>query len=243
MKKIFLTSNLNHYHKIDNKKIANEIDNTNRLVDQLKENICNYNTIVYVASDSSDINKINEYSALLFEALKLSGLAFKNYYILDDRTKHNATNYIKQADLIFLSGGDTYIQNKFFNEINLKYLLKEYNGVIIGQSAGSINLADNVYNSPENGNNSEPIHFTGLGLTQINIEPHFNIETSDFDELENYQRDNILNESLSRTIYALCDGSHIFETDNSIVVYGKSYIIRRGGISLLCEDKEKFIIS
>lgn len=242
MKKIFLTSNLKHYHKIDNKKIANKIDNTNRLVDQLKENICNYNTIVYVASDSSNIDKINEYSNLLFESLKLSGIYFKNYYILDDRTKHNATNYIKQADLIFLSGGDTYIQNEFFSIINLKYLLKEYCGVIIGQSAGSINLADNVYNSPENGYNSEPIHFSGLGLTQINIEPHFNIETSNLNELESYQRDNILNESLSRTIYALCDGSHIFETDNSIVIYGKSYIIRRGGISLLCEDKEKFII-
>lgn len=242
MKKIFLTSNLKHYHKIDNKKIANEIDNTNRLVDQLKENICNYNTIVYVASDSSNIDKINEYSNLLFESLKLSGIYFKNYYILDDRTKHNATNYIKQADLIFLSGGDTYIQNEFFNKINLKYLLKEYCGVIIGQSAGSINLAENVYNSPENGCNSDPIYFSGLGLTQINIEPHFNIETSSFNELENYQRDNILNESLNRTIYALCDGSYIFETENSIVVYGKSYIICRGGISLLCDNKEKFII-
>ena len=182
MKKIFLTSNLKHYHKIDNKKIANEIDNTNRLVDQLKENICNYNTIVYVAFDSSNIDKINEYSNLLFESLKLSGIYFKNYYILDDRTKHNTTNYIKQADLIFLSGGDTYIQNEFFSKINLKYLLKEYCGVIIGQSAGSINLAENLYNSPENGYSSEPIHFSGLGLTQINIESHFNIETSNLNE-------------------------------------------------------------
>ena len=81
-----------------------------------------------------------------------------------------------------------------------------------------------------------------MGLTEINIEPHFNIETSNFNELENYQRDNILGESLSKTIYALCDESHIFETDNSIVVYGQSYIIRRGIISLLCNNKESFII-
>ena len=242
MKKIFLTSNLNHYHKIANKKIANEINNTNGLVGQLKKTINRFDTIVYIASNPSDIEKVTEYSNLLFEALKLSDIAFKNYYILDDRTKHNVTNYIKQADLIFLSGGDTYIQNQFFNEMNLKYLLKEYNGVIIGQSAGSINLAENVYNSPENGTNSEPVHFTGLGLTEINIEPHFNIEPSNFNELENYQRDNILGESLSKTIYALCDESHIFETDNSIVVYGQSYIIRRGIISLLCNNKESFII-
>ena len=82
MKKIFLTSNLNHYHKIANKKIANEINNTNGLVGQLKKTINRFDTIVYIASNPSDIEKVTEYSNLLFEALKLSDIAFKNYYIL-----------------------------------------------------------------------------------------------------------------------------------------------------------------
>jgi len=37
--KVFLTSNLNHYEKIDRVKVAKEIDNTNGLVDQLKSKL------------------------------------------------------------------------------------------------------------------------------------------------------------------------------------------------------------
>lgn len=36
MKTIFLTSNTKHYHKINNKKVANEIDNINGIVEQIK---------------------------------------------------------------------------------------------------------------------------------------------------------------------------------------------------------------
>lgn len=37
MKTIFLTSNTKHYHKINNKKVANEIDNINGIVEQIKK--------------------------------------------------------------------------------------------------------------------------------------------------------------------------------------------------------------
>ena len=84
----------------------------------MKKTINRFDTIVYIASNPSDIEKVTEYSNLLFEALKLSDIAFKNYYILDDRTKHNVTNYIKQADLIFLSGGDTYIIYENLNHLD-----------------------------------------------------------------------------------------------------------------------------
>ena len=33
-------------------------------------------------------------------------------------------------------------------------------------------MAKDVFNSPEQGEDSEPIYFEGLGLTEINIEPH-----------------------------------------------------------------------
>ena len=65
MKKIFLTSNLNHYHKIANKKIANEINNTNGLVGQLKKTINRFDTIVYIASNPSDIEKVFAQSDIL----------------------------------------------------------------------------------------------------------------------------------------------------------------------------------
>lgn len=243
MKKLFFTSDTKHYHEVDGIKVANEIDNINGLVNQLKDYIANYGSILYIASSPGDKEKVDSYSKLIFAGFRHSGITFENYLILDDRTCVNAENYVRLADVIFLSGGDTYIENEFFKKLKLGKLLKNYTGVVIGQSAGSINLSCDVYNSPEEMNNSEPIYFEGLGLSNINIEPHFVLDSSSFDEQQLYQRNHILEESRKRTIYALCDGSHIIETEEFIEVFGKSYIIKDGIISLICDDKESYIIS
>ena len=46
MKTLFFTSNTKHYHKVNGKKIPNEIDNTNGIVDQIKERINENSTIL-----------------------------------------------------------------------------------------------------------------------------------------------------------------------------------------------------
>ena len=201
------------------------------------------NTILYVASNPLDIKTTDSYATLFFEGLKLSGLTFSEYLILDDRTKEQALEYVQKANVIFLCGGDTYMQNEFFKQLHLKDLLKNYKGIIIGQSAGSLNMAEAVYNSPENGNSSEPIYFEGLGLSDINIEPHFVLDTTEFDEMQIYQRNHQLEESKKRSIYALCDGSHILQTDESIVIYGKAFLIKDGSIIQICDDKQEFNIN
>lgn len=238
----FLTSNLNHYHKENGNKIANEVDNTNGLVDQIKQYLKATSSILFISADSKDTEKVIQYSNLLFVALKLSVISFNEYNILYEDTKNKAKELVNKADFIFLSGGDTYIQNCFFNEINLKELLKNFDGIVIGQSAGSINMATNVFNSPEEKEESEPIYFEGLGLTELNIEPHFNLDSTNFNEYENYQRDYILKESEKRTIYALCDTSHILIINDEKNIYGESYIIKNGIINKICDIGNKYII-
>lgn len=242
MKKLFFTSNTKHYHKVDGKKVPNAIDNTNGIVDQIKQLMDFNNGILYIASSPDDSEKVDSYASLIFSSLKLSGITFSEYFVLDNRTKNNASEYVKKSNVIFLSGGDTYIENEFFKQIQLKELLHDFDGIVIGQSAGSINMAESVYNSPEEGDLSEPIYFEGLGLSNINIEPHFILDTTEFDEMQMYQRNHQLEESKRRPIYAMCDGSHILETDESIMIYGKSFLIKDGIITQICNDKQSFDI-
>lgn len=238
MKKLFFTSNTRHYHKIDGKKVPNEIDNTNGIIDQMKQLMDANNGILYIAASPDDSQKADSYASLIFSGFKLSGITFSNYFILDNRTRNNASEYIKKVNVIFLSGGDTYIENEFFNQIHLKELLQDFKGIIIGQSAGSINMAKSVYNSPEEGDASEPIYFEGLGLSDVNIEPHFVLDTTEFDDMQTYQRKHLLEESQKRAIYALCDGSHILETDEAIIICGKSFLIKDGIITQICSDRQ-----
>lgn len=194
MKKLFLISNTKYYHKENDVKVANEIDNTNKIVDQMKNMLERQNTILFIVASFDDYEKVDFYSKLIFDSFKFSGFDFENYLVLDRRTADLSKKYVENTDLIFLSGGDIFIENEFFKDIKLKELLENYQRVIVGQSAGSINLASNVYNSPEDGNETDikTINFDGLGLSNINIEPHFEFNDELFDENELYQRRHIL---------------------------------------------------
>ena len=239
MKTLIFTSNLKHYHNENNKKVPNKLDNTNYFIDVLKKIIPTNATILYVASSFNDIETNDSYSSLLFEGLRLSGIVFDKYNILDERTKEKVREFVEEADVIFISGGDTFLENKSLTEISFKELIKYYEGIIIGQSAGAINMATNVYNSPEEGKMSQNIYFEGLGLSNINVEPHFVLDTANFNGLELYQRKHILNESMKREIYAISDGAYIIEANNSITIFGESYLIKDGIITKLCSNGEQ----
>ena len=136
--------------------------------------------------------------------------------------------------MIFLCGGNTYIQNQFFNEIDLKNYIKELDSTIVGISAGAINSADIVFNSPEEDNDlSNPYILVGLGLTEFNIEPHFDIHNDNI-----LQMKSILDESYKRVIYGLPDGSYIVGNK----VYGRCYKIYQGNIEIICNDNECFLL-
>ncbi len=239
--KVFLTSNLNHYEKIDGVKVAKEIDNKNGLVDQLKSKLDGTRGILFVPADASDKGKIDEYSKILFDALRLSGVVFDNYYVVDDNSSvEDVRDKVLKSDLVFLSGGDTYTQMQYFENIKLRDILIDYEGVIVGQSAGAINLAEDVYNSPECEEDlSRSCYFKGLGKTNINIEPHFVLDTSNFDSDEMLHRSAMLEESRKRNLYAIPDGSHIFDDDRECTIYGEYYLLKDSLVQKQCSDGEK----
>ena len=240
-----LASDFNNYEKRDDQKIAHPIDNSNGIVDQIKNSLQDYKKIVFVASDMNNSHEnVMSYANILFDSMKLVGINFDEYLVLDGDSRDSAVTYIADASLIFLCGGDTYKQYQFFTIIKLKELLKNYQGLVIGQSAGALNMAKSVFNSPEEQENSEPIFYDGLGLTEINIEPHFVYDTSNFDDNEKYQRDVIMKESYNRTIYGQCNGSHIYiDNDNVAMIYGETYLIQNGNVESICENGNYTVIA
>lgn len=237
--KIFITSDLLNCIKKDGKYIPTKINNDNGLVDQLKENLTGKKGIVFIASSKNDYPKTDSYSNVLFESLKLSGIDFENYFVIDNRTKDKTEEIIDKSNMVFLAGGDTLEEIEFFNKINLREILKNYGGVVMGQSAGSINLACDVYNSPERMEDlKKKSKWKGLGLTNISVEPHFVYSDADFTDDEKLQRKEVLKESYNRKLYGICDGSHIFIDEENYLICGESYKIKNGIITKICNKKE-----
>lgn len=76
------------------------------------------------------------------------------------------------------------VQNKFMDQLRLRERLKDYYGIVVAWSAGSMNCADTLYAGTElEGEAIDPLYerwITGLGLTDINIFPHFQSLKDDY---------------------------------------------------------------
>ena len=241
---LFLASNIGGVKKENGKKIPIKFFENNDFLENLKKYIKSNNKFVLVASDPDNYERNDLFLQMDIEALKLSGLTFKEYLVLDGRAKGNIDDILKDSDLIFLCGGNTLTQNIFFNNVGLKEYLRSINSVIVGISAGSINSANDVYNSPESEEDlKNSPYLNGLDLTTINIEPHFILEDSSDNCNKKLQRKEILKESYSRTIIALTDRAYILQTDEDCKLYGESYKIKDGIISKICDDDEYIVLN
>ena len=243
---IILTSCLDFYYEDENKnKIIHNFGNFNGILDCIKSNVKKYDNFLFVARGFDDDNTETYYNNTC-KSFKLT-LPFKNYNILNYSTCKNAKELVEQADLIFLCGGHLPTQNKFFNEINLKELIKNTNALIVGGSAGSMNCAHFVYCPPEvEGESLDPNfnrYMKGLELTNINILPHYDKFLSFVLDGKKYIEDIILPYSNKTPVIALNDGSYIVIKENKSIIYGESYIIKDNEIKQICKDNQFIDIS
>jgi peptidase E len=228
--KLFLTSNIGGIKKVNGEKIPVNFLENNKFLYNLKKSLNTYNKFVLVASNPNNYEQNDEFLNLDIKALELSGFKFKEYLTLDYRNKDNIKNTLDNSSLILLCGGNTYQQNLFFNDINLKKYLEDLDCCIVGISAGAINSAKVVFNSPEKEEDFKTSFIlNGLNLTNINIEPHFDKENNN-----KIKMNAILEESYNRNVYGIQDGSYILDN----VVYGKCYKIHNGEITLICENEQ-----
>ncbi len=246
MKTVFVTSNIEYcekyYDENGNKvRIAQNFGNRNNILTNLKKHIKRYENLLIVASDENDFEATDMYARPLIESFNLT-LPFKNYNILDGRTEKNAKEMIDAADLIYLMGGHVPTQNKFFKNINLRELLKNYNNVIVGVSAGSMNSADIVYCPPELEGEGKDKNFKrylkGLGLTKINILPHYysiiEVELDGLPEMEYCYKDSYI-----RPILVLPDGSYFIEKNEKVEIFGESFLLKNGELTKLSNENER----
>ena len=188
-------------------------------------------------------NDRNEEMAQTFAAcFAWHGMGFRQVDVLDGRNADCAAELVASSDVILLAGGHVPTENAFFKQIGLRELLTDYKGVIMGVSAGSMNAADTVYVQPEEaGEAIDPtfVRWTqGLGLTDKNILPHYNmVKDNILDGLRLFE-DVTYPDSAGHPLYVLLDGSYILEYDGKSVLYGESYLLHNGVMERICFDGE-----
>ena len=195
--------------------------------------------VMIICGSPDDYEKNDSVCACLKEALPMSGLSISYIEKCDDRNRE-IINELGKMDVIILAGGHVPTQNKFMQQLQLKERLKDYSGIIIAWSAGSMNCAENVYAGPElEGEAIDPDYerwIPGLGITKINIFPHFQALKNDYLDGLRLIEDITYADSMGHEILALNDGSYIMLEKGTEILYGEAYLIKDGQQQQICKD-------
>ena len=157
------------------------------------------------------------------------GMAFDNHRVIDRRTSAaDAVRLAREADCIFLMGGDVTKQMSLIRDLGLVAELQASRAVILGVSAGAMNMGRYAADVWETKALSE-----GIGLTDIVMKGHY---------AEDAWFIPILKE-LSRThpIVAMEDESAIFVQGNTAWKLGKIHWIDKGRTTIFTDETLKSI--
>lgn len=199
------------------KYLFNNIDKVNGFSElqskYLSKDLRNCNNILFVPSDY-DNEKYTIYKDKIISWFDNIGISFKENHLvsLDDE--------LNDYDVIFLMGGNPIKQIEIINKINLKNLINKAKVVIV-VSAGAINLSNEAiyYNDY-----SEKIEiYDGIGLTDINVYPHFDINNKEFLE-------EVKMVSKIKALIALPNESFIKLDDEQIEFCGDCYKVANDNI-------------
>ena len=130
-------------------------------------------------------------------------------------------------------GGDTQKQNTFLEKYNLKETIKTSKGIVIGISAGAINLGiDSLCSKDLDDGAHKTILYKGIGRIPYTIEPHFDINNLELLNNELYPVSNTIK------IYALPNDAGIRITNNNYkIIKGNFYLIDKEEVSMNIKNK------
>ena len=212
----------------------------NGFLDHLKADIRPGMNCLYIASDPEDAPANQRYSWDMYNAFAEAGMLFREMRVLQKDNAQNAESLIQWSDFIILAGGHVPTQNAFFRQCNLRELLKDYGGIIMGISAGSMNSACEVYAQPElAGESLDPKYqrfVPGLDLTEINILPHYQQVKDDMLDGKRLYEDITFEDSCGRKFLVLPDGSYVCIRSGVTMLHGEAYQLENRKMRKICAD-------
>lgn len=237
---IFLTSSPTG--PLDNSREVNGLDKKNQFDIQLKKYWKDNSRCCMIASNPYSYHQNDEMCDFFGNVFIQEHFSIQCFHLIDQRYCDFSKEDLQNYDVIILCGGHVPTQNKFFYSIDLREKISDFQGIVIGISAGSMNSADLVYCQPEKPGEAIDPNFKrwipGLNLTKTNILPHYQmLKDQHLDGMRLYE-DITYQDSIERRFIVLVDGSYVLIDDKKETIYGESYLIYHKHITLLCHDDE-----
>lgn len=215
----------------------------NEFVERLRLTLPRRPKTLFVASDPQTHERLLDFIHAAKDAFGRAGLPLGRCTPLDARNARWAYRLVAESEFIVLCGGHVPTQNRFFRQIHLSRLIKKFEGVVMGISAGTMNSAVTVYAQPEEEGESSPDFprfLKGLGLADINILPHYQqVRDYELDGQRLYE-DITYADSMGHEFFVFPDGTYYFQDDEESVILGEAWRLADGQMEKLTENGERF---
>ena len=203
----------------------------NGFADNLRRCLPDRIRCLFIASSPDEPHLTQRFGYEMASCFAEAGFLFSDFQILDRQNQKDAQMLIWKSDLIILAGGHVPTQNAFFQDIGLRELIKDYQGVILGISAGTMNAADRVYVQPEEPGESVPEFprfAEGLALTDVNILPHYQMVKDNYLDGRRLFEDITYADSWGECFYVFVDGTYLMIEHGKTTLWGEAYRLTDG---------------
>ncbi len=217
------------------------LSNANGFVDRIRCCLPDNPNVVFVASDPKDHAGTCQFAAITTAAFAEAGIAFGSYQVLDGTSARRAYGMLSHCDFVVLCGGHVPTQSAFFRKIRLRHLLHNFQGTVMGISAGSMNMAETVYLQPEEPGESVPEFQrfgTGLALTPVNILPHYQKAKDYWLDGKRLYEDITYPDSMGHEFFLLPDNSYFYQDDAGLLLCGKAWRLKNGILEQLTDEED-----
>lgn len=242
----YLSSHIGGSIKEAETRIPTQLLSDNGLLENLQKHWKTNSDVLIISSDPNSVETNDSIRDIFAVSFPMSGLSIGQMHICDKRNE-DIVNQISEYDVMILAGGHVPTQNAFFQKIQLKERIKDFDGIMIGISAGTMNSAEIVYAQPELKGESIDKKYqrflSGLGITKLMILPHYQyIKNNSLDGKRIFE-DITYPDSYGREFYALVDGSYVMIENKTTTLFGEAYLIKDGIIKQICEKDKNICIT
>ena len=191
---------------------------TDEIAQVLRENLPVRERLVFISAWPEDCARNDDDSDGMHRMFAERGMGFADHFVIDRRTSAaEAVQLVQEADCVFLMGGDPVAQMALIRDLCLVSPLRDSRAMILGVSAGAMNMGKHVAEIWDS-----KAFYEGIGLADITIKAHYTPGEWFVPLLKEL--------SMTHPIAAMEDESAIFINEEGRQVIGRMYGFDRGEI-------------
>lgn len=155
------------------------------LGDMFKSELKDTKSIVYIPGSPEKIEKAKtKYVPALTTHFKNVGIEFEKVNIITpDLSSDEAKSMIQDASFVMLMGGDPFKQKEMCEKLDIIKDLKQFNGIMMGFSAGAMLMSKYIIITPCSEEYKEFRIENGLNFDNLSIYPHNNTSDTEYPDV------------------------------------------------------------